>query len=246
MFQSGAPSNGQPGARTLASCVLVLTVALLAPPARSQEATSQIQSLARTNDLLKKQVDLASGDNFYLILDPSSSSLKFMLKGAVLQDYAVKGIEAGAQRAAYFSRGFPEGWQGRIWTGGVLSPPREQERVEIVAPPPSNDPNAEPPPPPVPPTPEEAYPVPHRYHVRFEGGLSLEFLRQGESEVTGGMWARLKARLSSWWSDVKAVLSRSSPESDEIRLRITLSAKDAESFYRALPPSVKLLVLPTS
>jgi hypothetical protein len=225
---------------------LVVGAALVAAlPARAQTSPEIIQRLRRDNALLQRRVELAEGDRFYLILDPAASSLKLMLRGAVLQDYSVRSLEVGSPRFAYSTRPLPEDWRGRIWERGNLVPPREQDRVEFVAPPPSDNPDEEAGPPvKIPQTPEEMYPVPPRYHVRFENGLSIEILRLGAQVRDTGFWAGLRNSLSHWWADAKAVVSRSSPEADDIRLRITLEPGQVDSFYRALPPDTRLLVLP--
>ncbi len=225
---------------------LTLAAALLAALPIRAETPGEIDQLRKENALLRQELELANGEKFYLVLDTEASSLKLMLKGAVLQDYHVQALEVGTPRVAFSTRALPEGWRGRIWDNGSLVPPRELDRVEIVAPPPSKDADEDNAPPvPIPPTPEEKYPVPHRYHVRFDGGLSIEIRRVGEQEASAGFWAGLKKSLGQWWADAKAVLSRSSSESDDVRLRITLLAKDADSFYRALPPSTRLFVLPS-
>ena len=81
--------------------------------------------------------------------------------------------------------------------------------------------------------------------MRFDGGLSIEIRRLGDQDEKAGFWGGLKNSLAHWWTDAKAVLSRSSPEADDIRFRITLQQKDADSFYRALPPNTRLFVLPS-
>ena len=65
--------------------------------------------------------------------------------------------------------------RGRTWSGRTASSTRRDrfDGLVIQAAPPSKD-AAEPEPPPVPPTPEEMYPVPSRYHVRFDEGRSIE------------------------------------------------------------------------
>src|SRR5262249_27426274 len=93
----------------------------------------------------------------------------------------------------------------------------------------------------VPPTPEEKYPVPARYHIRFSGGLSIEVRTPG-SETISGWWGRLVSGWSAWWSDALAAASVS--PADAVRLNLSMSKTDAESLYRALPPSTKLLVVP--
>jgi hypothetical protein len=90
----------------------------------------------------------------------------------------------------------------------------------------------------VPPTPEEAYPVPLRYHIRFDHGPSIE-IRPREADPSS-RWARLATWWGARWRDALAALR---PPRDEIaRLRIVLAPEDANALYRSLPPDVKLLV----
>ncbi len=225
---------------------LAVAAAVLAALPVHAQTSREIEQLRKDTALLRQQLELANGEKFYLVLDPATSSLELMLKGAVLQDYKVQGLEVGTPRVAFATRSLPEGWRGRIWENGNLVPARELDRMEIIAPPPSKNADEDNAPAvPIPQTPEEKYPVPLRYHVRFDGGLSIEIRRLGEQEENTGFWGGLKSSLAHWWADAKAVLSRSSPESDDVRLRVTLQQKEADSLYRALPPNTRLFVLPS-
>lgn len=221
--------------------VFLVAVALLAASSASA-ASPEPDHLARLtyeNALLRKQLDLAKGKSFYLLLDPPAGTLELRYRGALLQKYAVSGLEVGVPRVAYRARAQAEDWEGRIWEGGSLEPPRALDRVEIQAPPPTPEGNeveiA------IPPTPEEKYPVPVRYHIRFDGGLSIE-VRPPGSEAERGFWGRLWDRMRAWWSDARA--ASATPPTDTVRLHLVMSKKDADSLYRALPPRTKLLVLP--
>jgi hypothetical protein len=202
-------------------------------------APGELARLAIQNDLLQKQVSLAKGKEFYLLLDTHAQTMTLMFHAALLQQYHVDGLEVGVPRVVYRTRADASRWEGRVWEKGALDPARELDRVEMQAPPPTKEGielEVK-----VPQTPEEKYPVPPRYHIRFDGGLSIE-VRPPGSEETRGFWANLAARLSTWWTDAKSASSRA-PE-DTVRLHVVLSKKDAESLYRALPPDTKLLVLP--
>ena len=196
---------------------------------------SEARGLIVQNEILKKQIELASQDSFVLVLDPARETLALMLKGAVLRTYRVSHVEIGDPRVAFVSRGETLDWQGKIWSKGHLVPPRQQDRIEIVPPPPGGgeDAAAEPP---VPPTPEERYPVPRRYGIRFAEGLFLEILPLGDSG--GG----LGDRIAAWWEDLREV-TRAEP-TDRLRLRLSLRQGDSEALYRSLPPDTKLLALP--
>jgi hypothetical protein len=209
---------------------VAVTVAA-SPPA---PAASELARLSLQNDLLQKQVELAKGKEFYLLLDPRAQTLTLMFRAALLQQYRVGSIEVGVPRVVYRPRA-----DASTWEKGALDPARALDRVEVQAPPPTKEGTEieiK-----VPQTPEEKYPVPARYHIRFAGGLSIE-VRPPNSDAVRGFWARVGAGLATWWSDAKAA-SRIEP-TDTVRLHLVLSKQDAESLYRALPPDTKLLVLP--
>jgi hypothetical protein len=217
--------------------VLALLAAQAAPAAAP--SADELARLSFQNDLLGKQLVLAKGKEFYLLLDPRAGTLKLMYRAALLQQYAVNGLEVGVPRVAFKNRSDVEAWRGRVWENGALDPPRELDRIEVQAPPPT--PEGKEIEVQVPPTPEEKYPVPHRYHIRFAGGLSIE-IRPPGSDVAQGFWARMRSSWSSWWADATAAMSAA--PTDTVRLHLVMSKQDAESLYRALPPGAKLLVLP--
>jgi len=217
------------------------TVAAAAAPQAAAPTPGELSRLALQNDLLQKQLGLAKGKEFYLILDSRTQTLTLMFRAALLQQYRVEALEVGVPRVVYRTRADVSRWEGRVWEKGELDPARALDRVEMQAPPPTEEGTeleVR-----VPQTPEEKYPVPPRYHIRFAGGLSIE-VRPPNTDTERGFWARIKASLATWYADAKAA-SRSEP-TDTVRLHIVLSKKDAESLYRALPPATKLLVLPPS
>jgi hypothetical protein len=223
----------------LPAVALSAAAALAAPPPGSTPTSAEVARLALQNDLLQKQLELAKAKEFYLVLDPQAQTLNLMFRAALLQQYRVEALEVGVPRVVYRTRSDASKWEGRIWDKGSLDPARALDRVEMQAPPPTvegTEPEVR-----VPQTPEEKYPVPPRYHIRFRGGLSIE-VRPPNTDATRGFWARLAASWSTWWSDAKAA-SGSAP-TDTVRLHVVLSKKDAESLYRALPPDTRLLVLP--
>jgi hypothetical protein len=222
-----------------AVAILAATVAAAATATGPAPTAAELTRLSIQNDLLQKQLDLAKGKEFYLLLDPQAQTLTMMFRAALLQQYHVEGLEVGVPRVVYRTRSDVSRWESRVWEKGALDPARELDRVEMQAPPPTKEGvelEVK-----VPQTPEEKYPVPARYHIRFAGGLSIEVRPPGEDAVRG-FWARLGAAIGSWWTDAKAA-SRTEP-TDTIRIHVVLSKKDAESLYRALPPDTKLLVYP--
>jgi hypothetical protein len=209
-----------------------------AAPEREDSAARAVR-LQRLNDQMQRQVELASGKDFYLVLDPAGSELTLMLSGAELQSYRVTGLQVGTPRVSWFGRRVARPWQDVVWLHGELDPPREIDRLVFQAPPPTKD-AAEPEPPPIPPTPEEMYPVPSRYQVRFDEGRSIEVRPLDADQKASGL-ARLGAWWSAKWHDVVAALFRK--DRDAVRLRLVLNPNDAASLYRSLPPAVRLIVL---
>lgn len=209
------------------------------------DAKHEVAALLRENAALEKRVEMANGKEFYLLLDPAAGKLKLMLQGAVLRDYSVQGMEVGSPRIAFRSRGLEAGWTGRIWSQGNLDPPRDREREHVQIPDSTAAAAADSvaPKPRIPLLPEEIYPVPHRYHVRYDGGLSLE-VRPLELDENAGLWKRARAGIAAWFHDCRAALSKH-PE-DVVRLRLILEPTDAASLYRALPPDTRLFVQPRS
>jgi hypothetical protein len=219
----------------LAAATAVAAVAPTAPA----PTPGELSRLTVQNDLLQKQLELAKGKEFYLLLDPQAKTLTLMFRAALLQQYSVEALEVGVPQVVYRTRADVSRWEGRIWEKGALDPVRALDRVEMQAPPPTEEgtePEIR-----VPQTPEEKYPVPPRYHIRFAGGLSIE-VRPPNTDTQRGFWARIRASLATWFADAKA--AGSSEPTDTVRLHVVLSKKDAESLYRALPPATKLLVLP--
>jgi hypothetical protein len=203
------------------------------------DVPAQLARLQRANGLLQRQVELAGGKEFYLVLDPGAADLTLMLKGAELQRFPVIGLQVGQPRVSWLMRRDPRPWQEAVWAHGELDPPRQIDRLVIQAAPPGKD-AAEPEAPAVPLTPEEMYPVPSRYHVRFDDGRSIE-VRPLDADQQAGRLARFRAWWGAKWHD--SVAAAFGTDRDAVRLRIALSPTDAASLYRSLPPAVRLIVL---
>lgn len=233
-----------------------MTAAAPAKPARPSAEAEQLPAepgerarwLQVQNAALKARVELAQKTEFYLLLDPASARLKLMLKGATLQSYPIEEMRIGQPRVAWRQQSAAPQWVGRIWWKGQLSPARERERLEIIAPPPSTTTEAESdsavvPAIPIPPTPEEAIEVPAVYCVRYGDGLALEVLAAAPKPGEKPEPRQERPRpLSVWWHNAVSVVRRD--QRDSLRVQLTLSSTDAASLYRCLPPDTHLLVLP--
>ncbi len=229
--------------------LVVAVTAWLAVPGGAHAGQAAAEALARRagrlaaeNAALEKLVALAAGREFYLVLDPTVPDLTLMLNGAELRRYPVLGLSVGEPRVAFVRRRPRAAWIGVVFAHGTLDPPREIDRIEITAPPPgrAEKAGAAPSAPVIPPTPEEAYPVPMRYHIRFRQGPAVE-IRPREADPSS-RWARFTTWWAARWRDAVAAIRP--PAGELVRLRVVLAPADAEALYRSLPPDVKLLVQP--
>lgn len=243
--------NGRRAAPALPLLLLVLPwIASLAGAQSSPKkgapvpiSREEAARLSLANEILARRVELASGESFYLLLHPSEGRLQLMLKNAQLRDYVVHGLELGGPRVLFKPHALPRDWQGQIWNHGELDPPKDRENPELfietlgdTAAAKSRTEEIG-----IPPTPEEAYPVPPRYYVRYEGGLSLE-VRLPTTADSLGLHLSLGQKIGVWWNDLRSAAEHRT--SDRMRLRVVLSDEDAKALYRALPPATRLLIIP--
>lgn len=219
--------------------LLGLVVAGSALHAGGGEASTEAARLTLANDLLRKQVELAAGKEFYLLLDPHRPAIRLMLRGVVLQEFPALSVELGRSRTLFIERAVPAAELYQVWTGGQLDPPRALDRLEITVAPSGN--NAEPPPDAIiPPTPEQKFPMPPRYFIRYAGGCVLE-IQPETHDPEHGLWRRVKAALGGWSADF--VTGLPFVHQDTLHLKIVLPADAASRLYRSVPPDTRLLIL---
>jgi hypothetical protein len=201
---------------------------------RTNVPVDEIGSLRRANEDIEKQRELASGNSFYLVVDPHAAEMTLTFRGAALQRYSIISFELGVPRVAFIRSNIRPKSIGTVWSGGLLDPQRPSDRVEITV---SNDHSADTPPT-VPLPPEVAIPVPTSYFLRYEPGLVIE-IRRARTD-SGAGWRRLLTRWRTHGREAMAALSPS--DRHLMRLRITLKSDEADSLYRSLPPDTKLLI----
>ena len=227
----------RPAARLLS--LLLLAAARPALPADAPSSPdAEAEAVRRETTLLRREIELSRGKEFYLRLDAEQGRLALMLKGVPLDDYALVSLERATPRVLFVPRRPAEDWMLKAFSKGRLSPERERDRIEIVASVPA--PDASPSPPPIPKTAEESYSVPSTYRIEFEEGLSLEIAAPGSGR-NRPWWQRAWDAVVRRWQDRRAALSRGAAE--RVRLRAVLEAEDAAALYRSLPPDVRLLVV---
>ena len=200
---------------------------------------SDARQLAFQNEVLRKRLDLATGESFYFVLEPETRLLRFMYQGNTLKEYRLLDVEVGTRRGFLGSGDPPSGWAARVWEEGELDPARPSQRVELD----TADENYEeerqail-----VPPTPAEAYPAPDVWHIRYVGGLTLEV--HGLADTTRTRPGFLPG-LGRWVSD--AFQGLVSPGKDTVRIRVYLPREIAGDFYRGVPPTTRFTVLHAS
>jgi len=220
---------------------LLLCLPAAAAPGGAASAAGDPQrrsALERKNDALRKELELAQGNAFYLVVDPSARMLRLMLKGVVLQGYTLSRLAVGIPSAP-LHRSAPPDLAGFLAADGSLDPPRERDRFELVVGPGSASDSL--PEVPVPPPAEEVYRIPVRFWIRFSGGVAVE-IRSRLSEHTSFK----QALFDRIWEPLKASFEDlSNRDRDPVRLLLELTRDDAASLYRVLPPDTKLLILPS-
>lgn len=274
---------------------LLAMATLWAPAGARGDDADKAAALAARNESLRRELALAEGDAFYLVLDHQTSRLTLMYKGAPLRETPIESAEIGEPRARH-----GEGSNDPIdlyapFTAGTLHPPRINVREEVIPPPlagatsealPAGAQRAEQgefvegeagtdatPVPTVeeveiPKTPEELYPVPLSYEIRFAEGLTLEVVRSKNTAAAIARSAAASTAASgssaagapvasdhpeayptppspSLWQRLTAAAKRATlvrPEGERVRMRIVIDSLDADRLFRSLPTDVKLLI----
>ena len=268
----------------LAVGALALLPAAGSAGARGDDAATA-SAVAARNESMRRELELAEGDAFYLVLDDRASTLTLMYKGAPLRETSIASAEIGEPRASHGGDDEPIDLYA-IWSAGALHPPRINVREEVIPPPIAGveTPQPEAPaqraeqgefleggapadgatPEPVveeveiPKTPEELYPVPVSYEIRFAEGLTVEVARSqtapaaptdkngAGAPVAGDDPAPYPTPPSpSLWERLVRVARHATlvrPEGERVRLRIVIDSLDADRLFRSLPPDVKLLI----
>jgi len=209
-----------------------------AKPQKPSSATSSTE-LASANAQLRRQMDLATGDTFYYTLDPVKRVLRFMYQGNLLYERNLLDVEVGTRRGFLGKGAAPKDWAERVWSSGALEPARVSTRLELDA---SSqdytkqrDENL------VPPTPEEAFPAPEVWRIRYAGGMSVEVY--GLADTTHTRPGFFKNLSQQFQDSMKAIVS---PNSDAVRIRLYLPRPQADMLYRSVPPDSRFTILPVS
>jgi hypothetical protein len=214
------------------------TVGFTAPRAEERiDPTQTAARLARENELIGRQIGLATGKGFYLALDPQAKKLDVMLAGVTLREYEVQRMRVGVPRSFSCSGQVRSDWVEHVWRKGVLEPQRDRDRVQIVA---TGD-STTMPDVPIPPLPEEAYTVPPRYFIRYGGGFSIEIRSETGTgigtQVAPTFWQSLLAPLR------KSLAERAAADTESVRLMVQLPDSSAGALYRSLPPDIDFIIL---
>ena len=201
-----------------------------APAPEGRGPTEAIRRLQLRNQSLVRELELATGKSFYLLLDPGASQLVLAHRGTELHRWTLLDARLGVPRVAFIEGREQRDWAGVIWSDGRLDPQRPTDRVEIKV---AGENEPEPPLPP-----EVAIPVPANYTLRYQPGLVLEIGRSGGA---AGGW---RAFADGWRARGRELIAVLSPgERRMVRIRAVLSPADADSLYRSLPPDTRLLIV---
>jgi hypothetical protein len=221
----------QPLSRKASAAALVALLLSATTPggAASEDQKAELRTVLQGNAWLALQVELATPEGFYLVLDAGRKVLRLMYRGTLLREIPVLHIEVGRPRVLFIA-GARVRLAPAIRTGARLDPPSSWQRPVITPPPPGETVEQES----IPPTPEEAFPAPPRYRIDYDGGFSVEIVSAGAPA------RRLRERLAG------ALAALGLADRDAVRLRLTLDAAEAGAVYRSLPPDTRLLVVPGS
>lgn len=240
------------GPRRAALFAVALALALagaphaITPAAAAGDAATE--GLRREVESLRAERKLAYGKGFYLRLDASRRRLALMLQGVVLDDYEASRLEWGVPQVLFVERRLPGDWELAAFPKGRLDPERARDRQELVAAAPSAPPTGDAPAPgPTPSAPavpksaEETVSVPSTYRIVFDDGVSLEVSTHGAGGRNRSLVRRAIDAVRLRLQDLGAALGPGTKE--RVRLRVELTADDAASLYRSLPPDVSLIVV---
>jgi hypothetical protein len=195
--------------------------------------------LASANAQLRRQLDLATGDTFYYTLDPVKRVLRFMYQGNVLYERNLLDVEVGTRRGFLGKGAAPKDWAERVWSSGTLEPERVSNRLELDAS--SQDYTKQRDEFLVPPTPEEAFPAPEVWRIRYAGGMAVEV--HGVADTTRTRPGFIKGLGQQFQDSMKALVSANN---DAVRIRLYLSRPQADMLYRSVPPDTRFTILPVS
>ncbi|KPK81321.1 MAG: hypothetical protein AMS25_07090 [Gemmatimonas sp. SM23_52] len=210
-----------------------------APGVAAQERPQPDAERIRAQNVgLERLVELASSKGFHLVLEPKAKSLRLMYEGAVLREFTVLDAAVGQRRVLFSRQVPPQGWQTEIWQDGSLRPVRKLRRSEML-PPQSSDTSAAPEAI-IPPAPDEMFPAPQRYRIRYQDRRTLEVVGQAPSE-SRGFWTRLPGQFLTGVSNMAGTLWPWDP--DAIRLRVVLPLDQAQALYRSLPELTKFVLV---
>ena len=174
---------------------------------------------------LEAELQLAESRSYYLVLDPDPQRLRLMHHGVLLHEVTVHSVEIGTPRVLFARRSDPAEAFDRTWMTGRLTPARVRARTEIDTTPDSTDV-------PIPPLPEELYPTPERFWVRFAGGLAVEFAPDSTASAL-----HFGRRLSEFFASVRG--------KDHWRARVEMGEEEVGRLYRSLPDSCAFLLVST-
>jgi len=207
-------------------------------PGKPSSGTASSE-LVSANTQLRRQLDLATGDTFYYTLDPVNRVLRFWYQGNILFERKLLDVQVGTRRGFFGKGAAPKDWAERVWSSGALEPPRMSTRLELDA---SStdyakqrDENL------VPPTPEEAFPAPDVWRIRYAGGMAVEVYGLADTTRTHpGFFQDLGQQFQD---SMKAIVSANN---DAVRIRLYLSRPQADMLYRSVPPDSRFTILPVS
>lgn len=115
-FRSWHAGSAALAAVVLFSCALTLAAST---GTASEESRSLREETARHflhSRALEHQLELASGDAFYLVVDPGAREMTLRLGAVTLQRLDLHAVSVAEARVAFIHRSAPAAWQGVVWS----------------------------------------------------------------------------------------------------------------------------------
>ncbi len=206
----------------------------------SADSAPETEFLQAQNRALAMEIELASGQEPYLVVDLSVPSLTLKASGVPLRSFPV--LEATGRSRRFLGilggeRRLPE----RVWDGSSLLPHRRLERRVILsesAVPPDKVGEVDF----IPPTPEEETPTLPSFRIRFQDGLSI-FILAGDGGEGGDTEVPAEVPKGSVFKKLARWFRTHSWQRDPLRIDLVLPAEEAGAFYRAFTDGTALMVV---
>lgn len=181
----------------------------------TQESDGSAAAVARPSRL-----DLAKAGTDYLVLDIPKRTIKLVHGAATLREFSLTDIGVARLRQTPLDPATPI-----VALTGLMLPERVMERKAVFIHDGTGEQEVL-----IPPTPEELYPAPHRFELRYQDVLRVDIRDTplGEESSIARLWNRLSIGLQS--------------ERPAVWVQLSLSPEDLGELYRVVDSETGIVV----